>query len=213
MSYEQNLGRVKGDAGTTYIPRIQKKEDEKLYISYTSNDGTPIPPELEERELSSYVYKPEIDSDTKEISFSLIDASSLEKEDKKLKFGSIKGDPGYSTIGTRIVPEEPTYDSLPQDEQDLINHNKSLIYIIDNNEGYLDSGIFEYNPKNTDHPYKFVYLENHLSFKDYLTLPKACEHFHTKSEIYSQLGNIALQQNAILRILGDSNSIVIPDDE
>lgn len=210
MSYEQNLGRVKGDAGTTYIPVITK-ENGKLYISYTSNDGTPIPAELAKRELSSYVYKPLINSNTKEISFILTDTSLLTERDEVLNFGSIKGDTGNSTIGTKIVTEKPEYESLPQNEKQLIAEGKSLIYVIDNDETYLDTGVFEKKGDNV----KFVYFENKLRFDNYYTINQTYAQWeiYNKGEIDARIGNITEQQNAILRMLGDSDSIIILDDE
>ena len=60
MSYNQDLGRVKGDKGTTYIPSITL-ENGKQYISYESDDGTPIPSVLQKKEFTSFVYKPSLD--------------------------------------------------------------------------------------------------------------------------------------------------------
>lgn len=216
MSYEQNLGRVKGDAGTTYIPRIQKKEDGKLYISYTSNDGTPIPPELEEKELSSYVYKPYVDPDTKKITFTLTDTASLNPKDDILDFGSIKGDTGNSTIGTKTVPEEPVFDDLPPEEKQMIREGRSLIYVIDTGEAYLDSGVFENTVDSNKNPIiKFVYFEEKLRFDRYYTKDETYNknELYSRNEIHTQLGNIVEQQNAIIRILGDTDSIIILDDE
>lgn len=214
MSYEQNLGRVKGDTGTTYIPQITK-EDGKLYISYISNDGTPIPTELAKKELNSFVYKPYVNSDTKEITFTLTDTTLLNPDDDILNFGSIKGDTGNSTIGTKPVTEEPIFEDLPTEEQQMIREGRSLIYVIDTGEAYLDSGIFEIIDDDNNPTYKFVYFENKIRFDDYYTTNQTYAKWevYNKNEIDVKVGNITEQQNAILRMLGDTSSIIIQDDE
>lgn len=215
MSYEQNLGRVKGDTGTTYIPQITK-ENGKLYISYISNDGTPIPNELAKKELNSFVYKPYVNPDTKEITFTLTDTTLLNPNDDILNFGSIKGDTGNSTIGTKPVPEEPVFEDLPPEEQQMIREGRSLIYVIDTGEAYLDSGVFENTVDSNDNPIiKFVYFEEKLRFDRYYTKSETYnrDELYNRNEIHTQLGNIVEQQNAITRILGDTDSIIILDDE
>ena len=57
MSYDKNLGRVKGDTGTTYIPIITIDPNTlKQYIEFQSSDGTPVPESLQKREFTSRIY-------------------------------------------------------------------------------------------------------------------------------------------------------------
>lgn len=204
MSYEQNLGRVKGDTGTVYIPQITI-EDGKQYISYTSNDGTEIPASLQKQEFASKVYVPSL-TENGHLYFTLQNDA-----DQNIDVGYIIGPTGHSTIGTKVVSSTPIYNELPQSEKDLIADGRSLIYVIDNDGAYLDSGVFEI--KNNE--VKFVYFENKVRFNDYYlkteTYSKA--ETYSKNEIESQLGNITAQQNAIVQILGDTSAIQIPKSE
>lgn len=202
MSYNTDLGRVKGDAGTTYIPQITLKNG-KQYISYTSNDGTPIPAELAEKEFTSFVYKPILDEDGN-LSFTL--TSDLVAG--PIQVGNIKGPVGNSTIGVKIVQQKPNFNDLSDEEKELLAEGKNFIYVIDSNEAYADVGIFKANGD-------FVYLENKLRFDNYYTKSEVYNKTETysKSEIATQLGNIVEQQNAITAMLGDTDAIIIPDDE
>lgn len=202
MSYNTDLGRVKGDAGTTYIPQITLKNG-KQYISYTSNDGTPIPAELAEKEFTSFVYKPILDEDGN-LSFTL--TSDLVAG--PIQVGNIKGPVGNSTIGVKIVQQKPNFNDLSSEEKELLAEGKNFIYVIDSNEAYADVGIFKANGD-------FVYLENKLRFDNYYTKSEVYKKTETysRNEIATQLGNIVEQQNAITAMLGDTDAIIIPDDE
>lgn len=199
MAFQQNLGRVKGDKGTAYIPQITIR-DGKQYISYISNDGTAVPASLSEQEFVSSIYVPYINEEGHLIFRLQNDA------DEVIDVGDITGPPGHSTIGTKVVLSEPVYEELPTDEQELIDDGKSLIYIISSDEAYLDVGIFQGR--------KFLYLENKIRFNEYRLVEDSYSKSETysKSEISTQLGNIERQQQAISNMLGDVNSIIIQDD-
>ena len=201
MSYNQDLGRVKGDKGTTYIPSITL-ENGKQYISYESDDGTPIPSVLQKREFTSFVYKPSLDENGN-LSFAL--SSDLTAT---LSLGNIKGPVGDSTIGIRVVDAEPEYNNLSDAEKTLITNGKSHIYVIDTNEAYLGAGVFK-----TDGSFK--YLESKLRFDNYYLKTETYhkDDVYNKQEIATQLGSIVEQQNAISTMLGDTGAIIIPDDD
>lgn len=197
MSYDKNLGRVKGDTGTTYIPSITI-ENNKQYISFTSSDGTPVPASLQKREFASYVYVPAYDESTGILSFTLQTGV-----DSSVVAGNVKGPKGDSTI--RI--ESCTYNELPANPTAI---QKGTIYVItDTDDTYLDAVI--YSETKGD----YVYLENKIRFDNYYTKQETYNktELYNKEEIAGQLGTIVEQQNAIVRILGDTGAIIILDDE
>lgn len=201
MSYNQDLGRVKGDKGTTYIPSITI-ENGKQYISFTSDDGTPIPSSLQKREFQSLVYKPELDANGN-LLFYLTNSTPA-----NLNVGRVKGDTGNSTIGVKVVDAKPEYATLPQAEKDLIDENKGYVYLINTDDVYLDAGVFDTNKE-------FVYFENKVRFENYYTKSETYNknEVYNKTEISNQLGTIIEQQNAITTMLGDTDAIIIEDDE
>ena len=91
-----------------------------------------------------------------------------------------------------------------------------MIYVIDTGEAYLDSGVFENTVDSNNNPIiKFVYFEEKLRFDRYYTKDETYNknELYSRNEIHTQLGNIVEQQNAIIKILGDTDSIIILDDE
>ena len=136
----KNLGRVKGDSGTSYIPHIIINNG-KQYVTYEANDGTELPSSLQGlHEFNSYVYVPYLDSDGN-LTFSLSN-----NVNEQVSLGNIKGEPGKATIGTIIVQELPNPATLSDED-------KNLIYIIDNDNAYLDAAV--YSPEKDD----FVFVE------------------------------------------------------
>lgn len=201
MSYNTDLGRVKGDKGTTYIPKITL-ENGKQYISYESDDGTPIPSALQKKEFTSFIYKPSLDENG---NLSFVLSSDLTAI---LNLGNIKGPVGESTIGIRVVDAEPEYNNLSDAEKTLITNGNSHIYVIDTDEAYLGAGVFKKDGS-------FKYLESKLRFDNYYLKTETYhkDDVYNKQEIATQLGSIIEQQNAITAMLGDTDAIIIPDDE
>ena len=194
MSYNKNLGKVKGDTGTTYIPSIITRNG-KQYISFTSSDGTALPAGLRDPiEITPQVYMPRI-NDNNELEFYLnSDPSNI------INVGNVKGDPGIASIGVRTVEELPNINTLTEDD-------KKYIYIIDNGDAYLDAAVFSDN--------KFVYLESIVRFNDYALLRDVYtrDESYSKAQIDNLLCNIDDKIKKINNIMGDTGAIVILDDE
>lgn len=199
MSYDKNLGRVKGDTGTTYIPIITIDPNTlKQYIEFQSSDGTPVPESLQKREFTSRIYYPSLDNEGN-LSFTL-----QTNADSSVVVGNVKGEKGDSTIHI----ESCRYDELPTPP--LTDIQKGTIYVItDTDDTYLDAVI--YSESKGD----YVYLENKIRFDNYYTKSETYNktELYNKDEIAGQLGTIAEQQNAIVHILGDAGAIIVLDDE
>ena len=194
MSYDKNLGRVKGDAGTSYIPQITI-ENNKQYISFISNDGTDVPASLAKREFMSKIYRPHLDSNGN-LYF------TLENNDEAtVNVGNVKGPMGEATIGIQVVTELPNPVGLTTDQ-------KRQIYVIDDGEAYLGAAVYDETKRD------FVYLESMIQLDEYAKKVNVYDKQHTysKEQIDSLLCNIEDKINTINEVMGDTGSIIILDD-
>lgn len=197
MSFQKNLGKVKGENGATYIPNVVT-ENGQQYISFTSTDSSleDIEPEL----IDSYVYVPSYNSNTGELSFTLTSISSLSPQSNNISIGNIKGDAGTSIIKTEVV------NTLP-DINNLSDEDKHTIFIVNTDDSYLDTVIYSEDKDD------FVYLESTHRFGSYYTKNEIDENFYTQTQIRTQLGQIYSQQSNILSLLGNPPAINIEDDD
>ena len=98
MSYKENLGRVKGETGTSYIPNIiPVKNANEITTDYklgwtAINDDT-APKEVSPINFYPLVYMPTVENDGK-IRFTLVNSNNAEYS--FLTSQSLKGDKGDS---------------------------------------------------------------------------------------------------------------------
>lgn len=199
MSYKENLGRVKGETGTSFVPTLDEVVENgirKMKIKWNAvNETNPASPA--ESDFLPYVYVPYYDGgDT--ITFSLERASQ-----PSLSFNSIKGEKGDAGhLATKILADET---ALPTGN----NIDTDTIYVIDESCYIWD--------KNTN---DWVVLENMIKFQDYYTKNEtygAYQSNNTQSTTYSadmidnKIGDVQLAIQQINNIL-NNGSINIPMD-
>lgn len=200
MSYKENLGRVKGETGTSFVPELKEVVENgirKMKIKWTpineANVTTPV-----EADLLPYVYVPYYSGgDT--ITFSLERASQ-----SSLEFNSIKGEKGDAGhLATKILSDET---ALPTGNDIDID----TIYVI-------DDSCYIWNQDTSD----WVILENMIKFQDYYTKNETYGTYQandTQSTTYSadmidnKIGNVQSAIQQINNIL-NNGSINIPMDD
>lgn len=196
MTYKKDLGRVRGEKGVTYTPKITIEKDanniDKQYISWESSDGSDIPPSLAKKEFASKVYKPSIDSNGN-ISFQLIDANEL-----NLNLGNIKGPQGIpGHIEVEVVTALP---ARGEEGTIYVYGENAYVWGEKHNGQTVETGWYQ--------------IENALDFSNYYTKQET----YNKNEVYDKnsidnfIGTVKDQQNAIAAII-DNGPINILSDE
>lgn len=179
MSYNVDLGRVKGNDGTSYIPKIIIKEG-KQYIKYQSNDNSPLPESLQQEQLfNSQYYEPHISNDG-QITFTLKSNANTE-----LTFPSLKGEPGRNLINIKVVNNLPSVVGLNDDD-------KNIIYILKGNNNTLQAAIYD----DSTQDFIVLNLNSMIEFNDY----------YTKNEVYNK--NDTYSRDEIDTLLGNINTTI-----
>lgn len=193
MSYDKNLGRVRGDDGKTYTPHVINRNG-KQYVQYKDGDVV-----VSEYEIKSQIYVPRINPENDHLEFTL-SSSPLQSID----LGSIRGPQGVATIGFETVNELPN-------PNNLTDAQKKLLYIIDDGseEAYLDVAVYSEDKQD------FVYLESVVRFNNYALKNRVydIDNTYSKVQIDGLLGNIQDKIARINNVMGDTGAIIIPDDE
>lgn len=185
MSYEKNLGRVKGDTGKVYAPQAVTRNN-KRYITWTLQDEGAPPEDIN---ITPQVYMPSID-DNGNISFILTENTTNSIPPK-----NIKGAQGPAGAVDTVV----CTNGLPPKEQ----ANEGIIYI-------HDDGIATVFDKDTN---DFYDLDNLLKFNNYLTTAEIQDNYYNKTQIDNMFGNVIACQQAIITLLDKDSIINIPSDD
>lgn len=218
MSYKENLGKVRGDTGTSYIPNIiPYKSANEVTTGYklgwiAVNDDT-APKEISPINFYPLVYMPTIEDDGR-IRFTLVNSNDADYS--FLTSQTLKGDKGDAGhLATQIVPTE---NDLPSEE----DVNIDTIYVTS------DGNCFIWSQVTKD----WVEIENMLKFQDYYTKQETYGKYYNYDEnekdtngiflrdtvtysamdIDNRIGKAEEAINKILNIL-DNGAINIPIDE
>lgn len=191
MSYTESLGRVKGDKGKVYVPKMKVVNNRK-YITWELKEESENehPADID---ITPQVYLPSVNTNG-EISFFLTYADTADLSIGAVNIKGEKGDPGaVETVVVDVLPK------LEEARAYAIAHNgDGPIYIHDG-----IATVYDYE-KN-----EFYDLDNLLKFDDYYTKDESGRNFYTKTEIDNMLGNIVSCQEAIIYTL-DTGSVNIP---
>lgn len=200
ISYNINLGRVKGDTGTSYIPSIVIQNG-KQYIKYTSSDNTPLPDVLQGlHPFNSKFYEPSLSPDGNSLVFSLQSNVS-----DTITLSNVKGAPGRNLINIKVVENVPNVASLTDSD-------KNIIYLLkdNNNNTALEAAIYDETTND------FIYLDiaSMISFDTYLTNEDAYnkEETYNKNEINDLLGYLENRINDINDIMRNEDDVSLNNE-
>lgn len=200
MSFKTNLGRVRGEKGVSYVPKIVPQTEngviKKYVIEWTSSDGSEIPETLQNTEFAVPVYVPYVNEDGF-VQFTLQTNSAYSfTSDTSIK--GEKGDDGH--IKTQVVNELPTGSDIDVD----------TIYAMGDNAYIWNQSITDYNNSNG-----WIHLEDMIKFANYYQkqetygkydATKLDDTTYSAQNINDKLGETATALNLIQSIL-DSGSI------
>ena len=189
MSYEKNLGRVKGEQGVAFYPVATIVED-KVTIDWhcTDPDYTGTLPDA--TDIIPMVYYPHYNSETGMLSWS---KRTNEGVPPAVKIKGDKGDPGTIQLDVTFVEELPPVNQAQE----------GIIYLIkvpdEGDKDKYDSYIYESDVND------FVNLGlSSLDLSKYYTKSEIDGMFnqvYTKNAIDSLIGEVIELQNDILSIL------------
>lgn len=185
MSYEKNLGRVKGEQGVAFYPTATVTEN-KVTINwhcteqgYTGTLPNPI-------DIIPIVYYPNYDSDTGVLSWTKRTDGRLPPS---MNIKGDKGDPGNIQLDVSFVDELPSTSEA----------SEGIIYFVKTNGDKYDTYVYE-SDKND-----FLSLGlSSLDLTNYYTKSEIDNMFnnvYNKQTIDSLIGQVIELQNDILSIL------------
>ena len=191
MSYRQQLGKVKGDAGKIYVPSMVTRNNKK-YITWTLQDeGGNIPQDID---ITPKFYLPNVD-DNGYITFTLVESGATALYNTEATKKSIKGAQGPAGAVNTVVRDN----GLPPKSE----AKEGIIYIHDN-------GIATVYDEETDN---FYDLDDLLKFNNYSTTVEIQENYYNKNQIDNMFGNIIACQQALITLLDKDSIIDIPSDD
>lgn len=153
MSYKENLGRVKGETGTSYVPHIVEGISGGIpyvKVEWEACNDNNLPTSIE-GDLFPLVYKPSIQEDGS-LGFTLSRPDSYYFSLPKEAFQGIPGADGH--LATHIISD---YDALPTGN----DIDTDAIYVTSDGNCY----IWDANSTNPD----WITVENLIKFEDYYT--------------------------------------------
>lgn len=188
MSYKQNLGRVKGESGTSYVPRIVEGITNNIpyvKVEWEAHNDT-NPPNTIEGDLFPLVYIPVIDENTGDMRFTLSRPTSYSFTLPKAAFQGATGEDGH--LATHIVSD---FESLPTGDQ----IDTDAIYVAGDGNCYI------WDSTNT--PHDWITIENLIKFEDY----------YTKNQVYKKydatdVNNSTYNAGAIDNKIGDAQAAI-----
>lgn len=186
MSYEKNLGRVKGEQGVAFYPKATVTEDKVTITWHCTEEGYQgtLPESIN---IVPIVYYPNYDKETGILSWTKQTSQGLPAA---MNIKGEKGDPGSVQLDSQFV------DKLPNINQG----QEGVIYFVSHeDEDTYDTYIYE-SDKND-----FVHLGlSSLDLKNYYTKDEIDTMFsnvYSKTTIDSLIGTVIELQNDIISIL------------
>ena len=186
MSYEKNLGRVKGEQGVAFYP-VATIEEDKVIINWHCTEDNYSGTLPDSTTIIPMVYYPHYNSETGVLSWS-------KRQDEGLPEAMLikgdKGDPGSVQLENEFVEELPSIDNAKESVLyfKAIGAEKYKTYIFDaEKNNFVDLGL---SSLDLDNYYNKSEIDGFFNTKVY-----------SKSEIDALIGHVMELQDEILSIL------------
>jgi hypothetical protein len=182
MTYTKNLGRVKGEQGDSWTPKI---EDKTKYLKITWEKNGTVP---SQKNINKYAFVLKFNDDG-ELYFEYENINNVDIPTQTTPV-QIKGEQGIpGQIITKVL------DTLPATGEE------GTIYIVpnENNNSFHTSYVYDTEEE------EFYQLDDLIKFENYYTKSESNNRYYTKSNINERLGNIEQAQLNILNTLDNTD--------